>query len=99
MEDVADVAMASSRLSSTTPSSTARIGQDCARCCSALRSADLSVWLDMQAHDLTAQGEGRPVQSRAALLFLSDGVMARDFGIRSFAGPKKWVQVCRRDGR
>ena len=107
MEDVAESAMA---IESTFEHDVYIIhsqetGQDqCALLFQALRSADLSVWLDMQAHDLTAQGMKDALsKSRAALLFLSDGVMARDFCIQELRWAKengcKFVGVMEDDAR
>eukprot|EP01043_Picozoa_sp_COSAG02_P056945 COSAG02_NODE_6834_length_3337_cov_28.082149_3_plen_490_part_00 len=56
-------------------------GQDqCANLYQLLTAAGASVWYDMQAQDLTAQGMEEGVsQSRNMLIFLSDGVMGRPF--------------------
>jgi hypothetical protein len=56
-------------------------GQDqCANLEKLLTAAGKSVWYDMQAQDLTAQGMEEGVsQSRNMLIFLSDDVMGRPF--------------------
>jgi hypothetical protein len=56
-------------------------GQDqCGKLVLLLQAAGCSVWYDMQAQDLTAQGMEEGVrQSRNVIIFLSDDVMGRPF--------------------
>ena len=56
-------------------------GQDqCTTLCLLLQQAGATVWFDMQAQDLTAQGMEEGVsQARNVLIFLSDGIMSRPF--------------------
>jgi hypothetical protein len=52
----------------------------CHALCLLLQQAGATVWYDMQAQDLTAQGMEEGVrQSRNVIIFLSDDVMARPF--------------------
>jgi hypothetical protein len=56
-------------------------GQDqCKTLCLELQKVGASVWYDMQAQDLTAQGMEKGVsESRNVIIFLSDDVMGRPF--------------------
>ena len=56
-------------------------GQDqCGKLCMLLQQAGASVWYDMQAQDLTAQGMEEGVsESRNLLVFLSDDCFGRPF--------------------
>jgi hypothetical protein len=56
-------------------------GQDqCGKLALLLKAAGATVWYDMQAQDLTAQGMEEGVrQSRNVIIFLSDDVMGRPF--------------------
>eukprot|EP01051_Picozoa_sp_SAG22_P005275 SAG22_NODE_307_length_12666_cov_761.250259_9_plen_543_part_00 len=66
-------------------------GQDqCKTLCMLLQQQGKKVWYDMQAVDLTAEGMERGVsQSRAVLIFLSDGYFTRPFCVKEL----RWAKL------
>ena len=66
-------------------------GQDqCKTLCLLLQARGFSVWYDMQAADLTAEGMERGVsQSRHVLIFLSDGYFTRPFCVKEL----RWAKL------
>ena len=80
-------------------------GQDqCKTLCLLLQARGFSVWYDMQAGDLTAEGMERGVsQSRHVLIFLSDGYFTRPFCLKELRWAKLYgctlVGVVEKDSR
>jgi hypothetical protein len=80
-------------------------GQDqCGKLHLLLNATGSSVWYDMQAPDLTAEGMERGVsQSRVVLIFLSDGYFTRPFCVKELRWAKlygcKLIGVVEKDTR